>query len=126
MAELLRAPNGREALWTIFRYISLVADDSVASTLSQALDSAEPEVKEALMTLAEKWKAECEARGEARGEAKGKIEGKIETLRKQLTLKFGELPEAAALRLASASEAELDLWVERVLTADTLDALLDG
>jgi len=31
MAELLRAPNGREALGTLFRYITLVADDSLAS-----------------------------------------------------------------------------------------------
>jgi predicted transposase/invertase (TIGR01784 family) len=122
MAELLRAPNGREALWTLFRYISLVADDSVATTLSQALDAAQPEVKEALMTLAEKWKAEGEAKGIAKGEAKGRME----TLRKQLTLKFGELPESAARRLASASEAELDRWVELVLAADTLDAVLNG
>ena len=114
MAELLRAPNGREALWTIFRYISLVADDSVAVTFSQALDAAQPEVKGALMTLAEKWEAE------------GKAKGRIETLQKQLTLKFGRLPEAAVSRLATANEAELDRWIERVLTVDTLDSVLNG
>jgi hypothetical protein len=43
-----------------------------------------------------------------------------------LTLKFGELSERAALRIASASEAELDRWVERVLTADTLAAVVDS
>ena len=70
------------------------------------------------MTLAEKWKAE--------GEAKGRAEGKAETLRKLLTLKFGVLTEPIARRIAGASEAELDCWIERVLIADTLDAVLDG
>ena len=122
MAELLRAPNGREALWTLFRYIAVVADDSVAATLSNALDAAQPDVKDALMTLAEKWKAE----GEAKGRAEGKAEGKADTLCKLLTLKFGELTEPMARRIASASEAELDRWVGRVLIADTLDAVLES
>jgi len=34
MAELGRAPNGREALWTIFRYIAVVADRSAATSFS--------------------------------------------------------------------------------------------
>ena len=122
MAALLEAPDGREAFGTIFRYIALVADDSVAAILSRALESAEPEIKDTLMTLAEKWKAE----GEARGRAEGKAEGKAELLRKLLALKFGELTETADQRIASASEAELDRYVERVLTADTLDAVLEG
>jgi hypothetical protein len=45
-------------------------------------------------------------------------------LRKLLTLKFGPLPEAAALRVAAADEAELDRCLERVLTAQTIDAVL--
>ena len=102
----------------------MVADDSVAASFSQALDDAQPEVKDALMTLAEKWKAEGEAKGEAKGRAEGKAEGKAETLRKLLTLRFGDLTEATARRIASASEADLDRWVERVLTADTLDAVI--
>lgn len=124
MAELLRAPNGREALWTIFRYITLVADDSVATTLAAAIPDAKPQVKEALMTLAEKWMAEGEAKGKAEGEAKGKAEGKAEALRKLLMLKFGPVPESASLRIANASEADVDRWLERVLSADSLDAVL--
>ncbi|HKY35150.1 MAG TPA: Rpn family recombination-promoting nuclease/putative transposase [Polyangiaceae bacterium] len=116
MAELLHAPNGREALWTLFRYIGAVADDSMTETLTAVLEAAEPEVKDALMTIAEKW--------EAKGRAEGKAEGKAEALRKQLTQKFGALPEATTRRIASASEVELDRWLERVLTADTLDAVI--
>jgi hypothetical protein len=120
MAELLAAPNGREALWTIFRYISSVADYSVTDTLSQALESTKPGVKDAMTTMAERWQAE----GEARGLAKGKAEGKAELLRKLLTLKFGELSDDAQQRLARASEIQLDRLTERLLAADTLDAVL--
>jgi hypothetical protein len=116
MAELVAAPNGSEALWTIFRYIALVADDSVSDTLSRAFDAAKPEVKEAIMTLAERWQAE----GEARGIAKGKAEGKAEMLSRLLLLKFGHLPDDAQQRLGQAAEAQLDLWTERLLTAETL------
>jgi hypothetical protein len=69
-----------------------------------------------MMTLAEKWKAE--------GHAKGKVEGKAETLRKLLTLKFGKPPQAAAHRIANGSEVDLDRWLERVLSADSLDAVV--
>lgn len=40
------------------------------------------------MTLAEKWFTQ----GEAKGKAEGKAEGRAESLRKLVTLKFGELP----------------------------------
>jgi hypothetical protein len=73
-------------------------------------------VKEAIMTAAEKWVAE----GEARGIAKGKAE----LLRKLLTLKFGELSEEAQQTLARASEIQLDRWTERILSAETLDAVI--
>jgi predicted transposase/invertase (TIGR01784 family) len=125
ITELYAAPNGWEALATIFRYIAIVADASVAPSLVQAMAAAEANVKDAQMTtIAEKWTAEGRAEGEARGRAEGKAEGKADTLRKLLTLRFGELSEPTQLRIAGASEAELDRWVERVLTADTLDAVL--
>ncbi|TBV06909.1 Rpn family recombination-promoting nuclease/putative transposase [Stutzerimonas kirkiae] len=70
-------------------------------------------------------KAEAEARGRLAGKAEGKIEGKIEgradTLRNQLRLKFGALPDAFEQRLQSADEAELTTWTERVLFAEQLE-----
>jgi flagellar biosynthesis/type III secretory pathway protein FliH len=143
MTELGNAPNGREALWTILRYIAVVADRSVATSFSQAIAIAQTDMKdESMTTIAEMWeaqgeargraegeargRAEGEARGRAEGEARGRAEGKADTLRKLLTLRFGELSEATELRLAHASESELDRWVERVLTANSLgDAIGD-
>ncbi|HYP98534.1 MAG TPA: DUF4351 domain-containing protein [Polyangiaceae bacterium] len=76
------------------------------------------------MTAAERWQAEGEARGIAKGRAEGKAEGKAELLQRLLTLKFGALPEDARHRLAHASEIQLDRWSEQILTADTLDAVI--
>ena len=45
-------------------------------------------------------------------------------LAKLLALKFGELPGAVRERLAKGSADELDLWAERVLTAESLDEVL--
>jgi len=45
-------------------------------------------------------------------------------LRKQIALKFKELPDWADKRIASASDAQLDDWVAQILTADSLEALL--
>jgi hypothetical protein len=65
MASLLAVPNGWEAFATLFRYVSVVADDATATLLSNAIVAAKPEAKEPIMTLAEKWKAEGEAEGKA-------------------------------------------------------------
>ncbi len=111
---------------TSFRYIGLVADDSIAEALREALDDAQPEAKHALMALAEKWTAEGEAKGRAEGEVKGRVKAKVDILHRLLTLKFGALTEATAQRIASASEAELDRWIERLLAAATLNAVIDG
>jgi hypothetical protein len=52
-------------------------------------------------------------------------EGELKVLTKQLTLKFGELPEPLRARLASASLPELDTWTERVLFATSLAQVFD-
>ena len=48
-------------------------------------------------------------------------------LRRQLTRRFGPLPEWAERRLMDAEPAQLERWGERVLEAATLEAVLaDG
>lgn len=72
------------------------------------------------------WEAQGEARGRAEGEARGRAEGKAATLRKLLALRFGDLTQTTELRVADATEPELDRWIERVLTADTLEGVVDS
>ena len=73
-----------------------------------------------MTTLADRWKAE----GEARGEARGRVEGRRGVLVQLLALKFGTLSEGTHERIAAAAEADLLRWTERVLTADSVDAVL--
>lgn len=54
----------------------------------------------------------------------GRHEGVEGTLRKQVALKFGEMPDWADQRLASATDAQLDEWVVQILSTDSLEALL--
>ena len=61
-----------------------------------------------------------------RGEARGELQGRRGMLRKQLTLRFGPLPEEAGARLDAADVPTLDGWAERVLTAATLGEVFGG
>ncbi len=57
---------------------------------------------------------------------RGRHEGVEGTLRKQIALKFGPLPDWADARLTSADDEQLEAWVARILVADSLEALFEG
>lgn len=81
----------------------------------------------------EQWKEEGLEEGRREGREKGRLEGRMEgrmeghlegradTLEKLLRLKFGDLPDAIAQRLRQASDAELDLWSERILFVNSIE-----
>jgi len=79
------------------------------------------------------WVDELEEKGFERGIEKG-IERGIEkgiarlreVLGRQLATRFGPLPNDAEARIAAASADELVHWLDRVLTADTVEAALGG
>ncbi len=64
--------------------------------------------------------------GRETGRQEGREEGARRLLTKQLQLKFGELDAAAEARLGAASLAELEAWSERVLTAESVDAVFES
>lgn len=114
---LSRAEDGGEALLTIFRYLSLVVDELTPQTLFTALAPPPTETKETLMTtLAERWKAE--------GEAKGRVEGARKALLQLVSLKFGQLSNADRQRIEAASEEQLLGWTARVLSSESLAVVL--
>jgi predicted transposase YdaD len=116
LVELLHAPNGRQAVETLFRYITAVAE-LPAEELTRALRAAAPRSEEALMTIAEQLRAEGRAEGRAeRGQA---------VLLRLLSLKFGEIPGSLRERVTQASEQDLDRWTERILTAASLDDVFE-
>jgi hypothetical protein len=55
-----------------------------------------------------------------------KVEGRKEGLLDQLRARFGRVPADAEARVLAAKEATLAQWSIRVLTAPTLEAVLDG
>ncbi len=58
------------------------------------------------------------------GEEKGVLNGKRETLLRLLAQKFGPLPVSVTARVeAEESARELDGWLERILTASSLQEL---
>jgi hypothetical protein len=61
---------------------------------------------------------------EDRGRLKGREEGMRSVLKQLLTKRFGELSPAAAARVDQADEAEAARWIDRVLVADSIEAVL--
>lgn len=118
-SEAYRAPHGVQSLAQLIRYISLVTPELQFEAFRARLAEQAPETKEIAMTIAEQMHRE----GRAEGRVEGRVEGLRETLRKQLALKFGAIDAEHAARIEAASPEELDLFLERVLTAETLAAV---
>ncbi len=59
-----------------------------------------------------------------KGRAEGRTEGRVTILLKLLALRFGPLSESAQSRIRDASDVQLDVVAERVLTAQTLEEAL--
>ncbi len=78
---------------------------------------------------AEEWKRQgLEAgfsEGLAKGQVKGLAEGKADSLIKLVHIKYGVLPEWALTQIEHADIAQLDAWLEKLLTTDALDDLID-
>jgi len=108
---------------------SLAMTDPVLQEAKDALErlSGDPKARE-LARERELWDwnyrtalRSAERHGRAEGLAEGRTLGERLVLQKQLTRKFGELPAHVLDRLEGASEAELESWADRLLTASTLD-----
>ena len=83
-------------------------------------------VQEVELTWADKLIEKGREQGREEGLEAGVIEGKRRTLVRQLSAKFGDLPEEITIRAETMSESELDSILDRLLTATTLDELQIG
>ncbi|MFE7720746.1 Rpn family recombination-promoting nuclease/putative transposase [Nocardia rhizosphaerihabitans] len=127
MLELIEDLQAMEAdpnvdLRPTFSYI-LIVGDTPEEDLDPVIEQLGPRAKEAIVTTAERLRAEGEARGEARGKAQGRAEGRAEMLIEQLVEKFGAVPAEMVARVRAADLDRLREWTRRVLTADTLDEI---
>lgn len=127
--QLMRTPEGQRGFEQVLRYVFLVAGevqfDDFCATLREQL----PETKQVTMTMAEqllaKGRVEGRVEGEAKGRAEGRVEGRALALSKQMALKFGALSTEHAAHIASATEQQLDVYIMRILTALTPEAVFD-
>lgn len=56
-------------------------------------------------------------------EERGIVRGMRRTLLNQLHARFGELPDSVVAKIEAATEGELDVLSQRVLTAPSLEAM---
>jgi hypothetical protein len=113
--QVAQAPSGIEALSALLEYAFRVGDVLPEELRELALQLG-PAAHEAYMTAAQRLTAEAEA--------KGRAEGKAELLLRQLGLRFGSLSEATRTRVLHAPPERLDVWAERVITAQNLEEVL--
>jgi predicted transposase YdaD len=62
--------------------------------------------------------------GVAKGRAEGKAEGKANALMNLLRGKFNRVPKWAQERIAKATPERLDLWINKTLTAGTIEGVI--
>jgi hypothetical protein len=123
--------EGEAAFMTLMRYILYVRQEVDMAAVQTTVRAIDARAGDAIMSMAEKLIAEGEAKGLsaaqkliAEGRVEGETKGRAETLLKLLRLRFTSVPESAAERVMHAGVATLDRWVERVLTAGSVDDVL--
>lgn len=114
--EVLSAPNGADAVAQVLRYIAVVTGDMHFQDFRATIASQLPEAEEITMTVAQELRQE--------GRQEGRQVERAEMLVKLLTLKFGNMSPAALTQIEAAAFEQLGRYLERVLTADSLESVL--
>jgi predicted transposase/invertase (TIGR01784 family) len=117
LRALEQSSSGLDFIRALLRYLAQVAStDRLSETdLRQAVTQALSGGGELMMTIAEQW--------EQQGMEKGMEKGEAKALLRLVQVKFG-LPEpAVAARIAAAESAQVERWLERILTANSPDEL---
>ena len=82
------------------------------------------DLKELKMTLAERldtWAQAHEQKGIEKGIERGIEKGEALVLQKLLTKRFGTLPADMVGKISAASAGQIDVWLDRVLDAASLE-----
>jgi predicted transposase/invertase (TIGR01784 family) len=122
--QLLPTPNSHVEIEQAFRYILQVAGELRFAEFLDTIRQQLPRTEEITMTIADQLRAEGRAEGEAKGRAEGEAKGRLHTLLKLMTLKFGTLSAEHAAVIEAATEQQLDVYIERILTAPSPAAVL--
>jgi hypothetical protein len=123
-STLMRKKRGIEYIEDMLYYLSYKSEHMDKNIVIERLGRI-PEtenLREVIMTLAEKW----EQQGIEKGIEKGIDQGKIRLVSKQLIIKFRDDAIAWINKLSQLSSDELDIIGERILTAKTPSDVFQG
>lgn len=109
MAQAARSPAGIGSFSTLLAYMFRVVDPVYLDQLRARLVQLGNEAEAATMTIADQFHEE----------------GRIAALCRQLTLKFKALDASYEARVRGATPKQIDRYIERVLTADSLAAVFE-
>jgi len=127
-AAVSRARSGLMALAAIVSYIGKVSASPSPERLMRLIPVDAEEARVMVPTLFERLQEEGRQmgwhKGLQEGREKGREEGLREAISKLLRQRFGELAPEMVQRIEQADAATLDRWMERVLTAPSLAAVL--
>jgi hypothetical protein len=87
--------------------------------LAAAAEALPEPTKETFMTAAQEWMLE----GMEKGLEAGERRALASMLTRQVCLRFRDIPPEAVARIEAAHKRELERWIERILTAETLEDL---
>jgi putative YhgA-like transposase len=113
--------GGQDALEQLFLYILNVAEERAFDPLTARVCRLAPAAKPALVTVAERLKAE----GTRQGTEHGLAQGRRQALEMLMTLKFGPLSDAIPAWIRAADVELLDRWLARILTASSPSAVVE-
>ena len=111
--ELARRDPAHEDRAVLARYILRVAGEIPSELLRQRIAKDAPEFEESMASAAEQLIEQ------------GRTIALRETLERLLRTRFGDLDQGIEQRIATASPTDLDRWLERVITAERPDDILE-
>jgi len=119
----LTPPLGPDAV-DAFGWYALAVTDVESLALSDVFCRILQREDFTIMSTLERTFQKGIAQGLEQGIERGKAEGKADILLRQLAQRFRQLDRVTVNRIRSGSPEQLDRWLDRVLDAQTLDAVL--
>lgn len=126
LGQVATLPDGVERLRAVLQYLGDAVGrppDHVVDAVVESLPS--PAKEDAMQTWADSLRQEGHEEGRQEGREEGRHEMLVDNVERLLVAKFGPLDEAARVRVHGASTAQLEAWLDRILTAASLQSVLD-
>ena len=134
-AQVVRLINNNENLLSILRdWFKMIMSYKGRQVSIDELKSEEAlMIKHKPVNVVEEYRQEGRQEGRLEGIQEGRLEGeklglergRIETLMRLINIKFGKIESQIEDKIKSASAADLDKWLERIISASTIDDLFE-